>query len=46
MMTPHLEWMFDRRVARIDRLYLDRLMRTRGADEGIRAFLEKRAPRW
>jgi len=30
----------------IDRLYLDQLMRGPNADEGIRAFLEKRKPRW
>ncbi|HSP33911.1 MAG TPA: enoyl-CoA hydratase/isomerase family protein [Thermoanaerobaculia bacterium] len=36
----------DAELPQIDRLYLDRLMRTPGADEGIRAFLEKRTPRW
>ena len=30
----------------IDRVYLDRLMRAKNADEGIRAFLEKREPKW
>ena len=30
----------------LERLYLDRLMRTRDAEEGIAAFLEKRTPRW
>jgi cyclohexa-1,5-dienecarbonyl-CoA hydratase len=29
-----------------ERLYLESLMRTRDAEEGVRAFLEKRAPRW
>jgi cyclohexa-1,5-dienecarbonyl-CoA hydratase len=30
----------------VNRLYLDRLMRTRDAHEGLAAFLEKRAPEW
>jgi cyclohexa-1,5-dienecarbonyl-CoA hydratase len=30
----------------IERLYLDTLMRTHDANEGIDAFLEKRAPQW
>jgi cyclohexa-1,5-dienecarbonyl-CoA hydratase len=30
----------------LERLYLDDLMRTKDAREGIAAFLEKRAPRW
>jgi cyclohexa-1,5-dienecarbonyl-CoA hydratase len=29
-----------------ERIYLDDLMRTRDAEEGIRAFLERRPPRW
>jgi cyclohexa-1,5-dienecarbonyl-CoA hydratase len=33
-------------LAAAERLYLDRLMRTEDAVEGIRAFLEKRPPRW
>ena len=30
----------------IERLYLDELMRTRDAREGISAYLEKREPKW
>lgn len=33
-------------LARIERLYLKDLMRLADADEGIRAFLEKRTPIW
>jgi cyclohexa-1,5-dienecarbonyl-CoA hydratase len=35
-----------RRLADVERLYLDRLMRTRDANEGLVAFLGKRQPRW
>ncbi len=35
-----------RRLADAERLYLDRLMRTRDANEGLAAFLAKRAPQW
>jgi cyclohexa-1,5-dienecarbonyl-CoA hydratase len=31
---------------RVERIYLDSLMRTHDAEEGLRAFLEKRQPRW
>jgi cyclohexa-1,5-dienecarbonyl-CoA hydratase len=37
---------FDERLAMIERLYLEELMRTDDATEGLNAFLEKRAPRW
>ena len=30
----------------IERLYLDDLMRTRDAEEGIQAFIERRQPKW
>ncbi len=36
----------DRCVADLERMYLDELMATSDAPEGILAFLEKRAPRW
>jgi cyclohexa-1,5-dienecarbonyl-CoA hydratase len=41
-----LEIRFATDIAVQERQYLDRLMRTRDAVEGIRAFLEKRPPRW
>jgi enoyl-CoA hydratase len=33
-------------LPRLERLYLETLMRTRDASEGIEAFLEKRQPQW
>lgn len=33
-------------LRRINALYLEELMRTQDASEGLRAFLEKRKPRW
>ena len=35
-----------RRIAAVERLYLDGLMRTHDATEGLQAFLAKRAPQW
>jgi cyclohexa-1,5-dienecarbonyl-CoA hydratase len=35
---------FERDLPTLERLYLDELMRTADANEGIAAFLEKRAP--
>lgn len=35
-----------RRIAQVERLYLDQLMKTRDANEGLAAFLAKRPPRW
>ena len=37
---------FDKGLARAEKLYLDELMRTADAQEGISAFLQKRPPRW
>jgi enoyl-CoA hydratase/carnithine racemase len=34
------------RLDAAERLYVDELLRTHDGSEGIRAFLEKRAPRW
>ena len=34
------------RLADVERLYLDQLMRTRDANEGLAAFLAKREPQW
>lgn len=48
--TEAVRTMLRREVERVlpdlERLYLERLMTTRDAAEGIAAFLEKRAPRW
>ena len=35
-----------RRLRDLEALYLDRLMKTRDASEGLNAFLAKRAPKW
>jgi cyclohexa-1,5-dienecarbonyl-CoA hydratase len=35
-----------RRIAEVERLYLDRLMHTRDANEGLAAFIAKRTPQW
>ena len=37
---------FDERLARVERLYLEELMQTGDAVEGLSAFLEKRKPEW
>ena len=34
------------RLAEVERLYLDTLMKTRDANEGLAAFLERRQPAW
>jgi cyclohexa-1,5-dienecarbonyl-CoA hydratase len=37
---------FDKGLARAEKIYLEELMKTADAQEGIRAFMEKRGPRW
>jgi enoyl-CoA hydratase/carnithine racemase len=37
---------FEQQLAAVERLYLEELMSTEDAREGIRAFLERRAPVW
>ena len=37
---------FDKGLARAERIYLDELMHTEDAQEGVRAFMEKRQPKW
>jgi cyclohexa-1,5-dienecarbonyl-CoA hydratase len=37
---------FDKGLARAEKVYLEELMKTSDAHEGIRAFMEKREPKW
>jgi cyclohexa-1,5-dienecarbonyl-CoA hydratase len=37
---------FDKGLARAERIYFEELMKTADANEGIRAFMEKRQPKW
>jgi len=37
---------FDKGLARAEKIYLDELMKTADAQEGVRAFIEKREPKW
>ena len=37
---------FDKGLARAEKIYFEDLMKTDDAQEGIRAFLEKRSPQW
>jgi len=37
---------FDKGLARAERIYLEELMQTEDAREGVAAFLEKRGPQW
>jgi len=37
---------FEQRLARVERFYLEELMQTGDATEGLQAFLEKRKPEW
>jgi cyclohexa-1,5-dienecarbonyl-CoA hydratase len=37
---------FDKGLARAERIYFDELIRTSDAQEGLRAFMERREPKW
>ncbi|MFZ1931540.1 MAG: enoyl-CoA hydratase/isomerase family protein, partial [Candidatus Sulfotelmatobacter sp.] len=37
---------FDKGLVRAEKIYLEELMKTADAQEGIRAFIEKRQPKW
>jgi len=37
---------FDKGLARAEKIYVDELMKTADAHEGVRAFMEKREPKW
>jgi cyclohexa-1,5-dienecarbonyl-CoA hydratase len=37
---------FDKGLARAEKVYFEDLVKTADAQEGIRAFLEKRPPKW
>jgi cyclohexa-1,5-dienecarbonyl-CoA hydratase len=37
---------FDKGLARAEKIYFDELMKTSDAHEGVRAFMEKREPKW
>jgi cyclohexa-1,5-dienecarbonyl-CoA hydratase len=37
---------FDKGLARAEKIYLEELMKAEDAQEGIRAFMEKREPKW
>ena len=37
---------FDKGLARAEKIYLDELMQSEDAHEGIQAFMEKRQPKW
>jgi cyclohexa-1,5-dienecarbonyl-CoA hydratase len=33
-------------LARAEKIYIDELMKTEDAEEGVRAWMEKRKPQW
>jgi cyclohexa-1,5-dienecarbonyl-CoA hydratase len=37
---------FDKGLARAEKIYFDELMKTEDANEGVNAFIQKRAPEW
>jgi cyclohexa-1,5-dienecarbonyl-CoA hydratase len=41
-MVKRVRW----RLAEVEQLYLDKLMQTHDANEGLAAFMDKRAPKW
>jgi cyclohexa-1,5-dienecarbonyl-CoA hydratase len=40
------EYDFDKSLKKVEDLYLDQLMKTEDANEGLRSFMEKRKPEW
>ena len=42
----HLNMDFEKELNDVEAFYLERLIRTADANEGLQAFLEKRAPAW
>jgi cyclohexa-1,5-dienecarbonyl-CoA hydratase len=42
----HLADLYDKHIAAVEKIYLNELVKTGDANEGIRAFLEKRQPMW
>jgi cyclohexa-1,5-dienecarbonyl-CoA hydratase len=41
-----IETRFEKELEKVEKLYLDKLMNTADANEGLKAFLEKRKPEW
>ena len=37
---------FAKQLKKVEKLYLEELMKTADANEGLKAFLEKRKPEW
>jgi cyclohexa-1,5-dienecarbonyl-CoA hydratase len=37
---------FDKGLARAEKIYVEELLKTEDAHEGVRAFMEKRQPKW
>jgi cyclohexa-1,5-dienecarbonyl-CoA hydratase len=37
---------FDKGLDKAEKIYFDELIKTEDANEGVRAFLEKRTPKW
>jgi enoyl-CoA hydratase/carnithine racemase len=37
---------FEKGLARAEKIYMEELMKTADAQEGIQAFLQKRQPKW